>query len=72
MIVEHVFGAVKRALGFTCFFTRGNENVKSESCMHFFTYNLIRTINIIGVKELTRILKAKRQAFFIIFVLTKK
>ena len=59
MIVEHPFGTVKRTLGFSYFLTRGNTNVKAESFMHFFTYNLIRTINIIGVKELVEILKAK-------------
>lgn len=64
MIVEHPFGTIKRSLGFTYFLTRGNENVKSESYMHFFTYNLIRVINIVGVEELTSILKARRQAFF--------
>jgi len=64
MIVEHPFGTVKRTLGFTYFLTRGNENVKAESCMHFFTYNLIRVINILGAKEFTRLLKAKSQAFF--------
>jgi len=64
MIVEHPFGTVKRTLGFTYFLTRGNENVKAESCMHFFTYNLIRVINILGAKEFTKILKAKSQAFF--------
>lgn len=67
MIVEHPFGTVKRALGFSYFLTRGNENVKAESCMHFFTYNLIRVINIIGIKELIKILKAKKQAFFTVF-----
>ncbi len=67
MIVEHPFGTVKRSLGFSYFLTRGNENVKAESFMHFFTYNLIRLINIIGTKELTKILKAKNQAFFNVF-----
>lgn len=67
MIVEHSFGTVKRGLGFTCFLTRGNENVKSEYYMHFLTYNLIRVINIVGVKELTGILKAKIQAFFVFY-----
>lgn len=52
IIVEHVFGTVKRALGYTYFLTRGNENVKAESFMHFFTYNLKRAINIKGVKGL--------------------
>lgn len=68
MLVEHPFGTVKRALGFTYFLTRGNENVKAESFMHFFTYNLIRIINILGVEKLTRILRAKQQAFFMFFV----
>ena len=64
MIVEHPFGTVKRSLGFTYFLTRGNDNVKAESFMHFFTYNLIRVINIVGVKRLLEILEAKKQAFF--------
>lgn len=67
MMVEHPFGTIKRNLGFTYFLTRGNENVKSESYMHFFTYNLIRVVNIVGVKELMRILKARIQAFFNVF-----
>ena len=64
MIVEHPFGTIKRGLGFTYFLTRGNESVKAESSMHFFTYNLIRVINIVGVKELTQILEEKKHAFF--------
>lgn len=63
MIVEHPFATVKRGLGFTYFLTRGNENVKAESYMHFFTYNLIRVINIIGVKKLIEKLEARKQAF---------
>jgi hypothetical protein len=47
MIVEHIFGTVKRALGYTYFLTRGNESVRAESFLHFFTYNLKRVINII-------------------------
>ncbi len=72
MIVEHPFGTVKRTLGFTYFLTRGNENVKAESFMHFFTYNLNRIINILGVEKLTRILKAKQQAFLNIFYSYRK
>ena len=34
-IVEHVFGTVKRSLGYTYFLTRGNESVRAESFMHF-------------------------------------
>ena len=51
-IVEHPFGTIKRTLGFTYFLTKGNQSVRAESFMHFFTYNLKRVINIIGVKEL--------------------
>ena len=58
MIVEHVFGTVKRALGYTYFLTRGNESVRAESFMHFFTYNLKRVINIIGVKDLIEALNS--------------
>jgi transposase len=73
MIVEHPFGTVKRTLGFSYFLTRGNTNVKVESFMHFFTYNLIRTINIIGVKELVEVLKAKISCYYheIIKIITK-
>lgn len=51
-IVEHVFGTVKRNLGYTYFLTRGNESVRAESFMHFLAYNLKRVIKIVGVKAL--------------------
>lgn len=57
-IVEHPFGTIKRALGYTYFLTRGNKSVRAESFMHFFTYNLKRVINIIGVKELVTFLNS--------------
>jgi hypothetical protein len=37
-MVEHPFGTVKRAMGFTYFLTRGNANVKTESLLHFLAY----------------------------------
>ena len=49
---EHPFGTVKRALGFTYFLTRGTENVRTESLLHFLAYNMKRLINIVGVKGL--------------------
>ncbi len=67
MIVEHPFGTIKRTLGFSYFLTRGNENVTAESYMHFFTYNLIRVINIIGIKKLLEILRDKKRLIFVIF-----
>lgn len=66
-IVEHPFGTIKRALGYTYFLTRGNESVRAESFMHFFTYNLKRVINIIGVKELVAFLNSIILRLFFIF-----
>jgi transposase len=59
MIVEHHFGTVKRALGYTYFLLRGNEKVKSESYMHFLIYNLKRVINIMGITPLLEAIKTK-------------
>lgn len=51
-IVEHPFGTIKRALGFTYFLTRRLENVKTENFLHVITYNLKRVLNILKVPEL--------------------
>jgi transposase len=51
-MVEHPFGTVKRALGFTYFLTRGKENVRTESRLHFLAYNMKRLINIVGTTGL--------------------
>lgn len=64
MIVEHPFGTVKRSFGYSHFLTRGNENVKAESFMHFFSYNFTRVLNIMDRKALIRFLKAKKHRLF--------
>jgi hypothetical protein len=51
-ICEHPFGTVKRALGLTYFLTRGTENVRTESLLHFYAYNMKRLISIKGTQEL--------------------
>lgn len=51
-IVEHVFGTVKRAFGFTYFLLRGNQKVKGETFMHFLTYNLKRVCNLKNINEI--------------------
>ena len=51
-VVEHPFGTVKRAFGFSCFLTRGTENVRTESLLHFLAYNMKRVINIMGVQKI--------------------
>ena len=45
-LCEHPFGTVKRAFGFTYFLTRGTENVRTESLLHFLAYNMKRLFNI--------------------------
>lgn len=55
MIVEHVFGTVKRALGFTHLLLRGNEKVKGESFMHFLIYNMKRLLNIMDIKTIMEV-----------------
>jgi transposase len=55
--VEHPFGTIKRALGFSYFLTRRTENVRTESLLHFLVYNMKRTINIVGTRELIVILQ---------------
>lgn len=66
-IVEHVFGTVKRSLGYTYFLTRGNESVRAESFMHFLAYNLKRVINIIGVIDLVKAINSNVSNIFSLF-----
>ena len=58
-IVEHVFGTVKRAFGYTYFLLRGNRKVKGEAFMFFLTYNIKRTSKILCNKELLDYIRAK-------------
>jgi len=75
MIVEHPFGTIKRALGYTYFLLRGHENVKCESYMHFFIYNFKRVINILGITPLIAAIKkrmAEKNAVILSFLLLFK
>lgn len=56
-LVEHPFGTIKRAFGFSYFLTRGTESVRTESLLHFLVYSMKRAINIIGTKEIIGILQ---------------
>lgn len=60
MIVEHVFGTIKRDLGYTHLLLRGNEKVKGESFMHFLIYNIKRVCNIKQIKDIIEAIKAKK------------
>ncbi|BAL00356.1 putative transposase for insertion sequence element [Oscillibacter valericigenes Sjm18-20] len=55
--VEHPWGTIKRAMGFSYFLTRKVENVRTESLLHFLVYNMKRAINIIGTEQLIGILQ---------------
>lgn len=61
MIVEHVFGTIKRDLGYTYFLLRGNEKVKGESFMHFLIYNIKRVCNIKKIKDIIEAINAKKK-----------
>ena len=61
MIVEHVFGTIKRNLGYTYLLLRGNEKVKGESFMHFLIYNIKRVCNIKKTKDIIEAIKAKKK-----------
>ena len=61
MIVEHVFGTVKRDLGYTYLLLRNNEKVKGESFMHFLIYNIKRVCKIVKVKDIIEAIMAKKE-----------
>jgi transposase len=66
-LVEHPFGTVKRALGFTYFLTRGRENVRTESLLHFMAYNFKRLINLMeSPPKLAEALRARMRTVFIL------
>jgi len=51
-LAEHPFGTVKRAFGFGYFLTKRTESVRTETLLHFLTYNIKRVINIMGTQKL--------------------
>ena len=51
-MVEHPFGTVKRGMQSDFCVTKGLESVNGEFSLLFFSYNLKRVINIMGVKGL--------------------
>lgn len=60
-IVEHVFGTVKRDLGYTYLLLRGSEKVKGETFMHFLIYNIKRICNIKKTKDIIEAIQAKKK-----------
>ena len=53
-IVEHLFGTVKRTLGYTYFLRKELDNVNAESASMFIAYNLKRLLSMYSVQELSK------------------
>lgn len=72
-LVEHPFGTIKHWMGHRHFLTRGLEKVSGEFALAALTYNIRRVINIIGVKELVKMVaqmsneKAEKLLYWIQF-----
>ncbi|MCU4177875.1 IS1182 family transposase [Carboxylicivirga sp. N1Y90] len=62
-ITEHMFGTFKRQRGFTHTLLRGNEKVLGEVGLLFISYNISRSISIIGAKKLIDMLKKHASNF---------
>jgi transposase len=63
-IIEHVFGTLKRQRGFTHTIVKGKDNVLAEVAMEFIMYNLRRSISILGIENLIKMLKDKHLLIF--------
>jgi hypothetical protein len=62
LIIEHVFGTVKRGWGYTYTLLKGIKKVNTEMSIIFTVYNIRRAMSILGVEELISRLKAKKSA----------
>ena len=56
-VTEHPFGTLKRQWHFTHTLVKGKQNVLSEVYLNFSAYNLLRCVQILGVKSLKNKLK---------------
>lgn len=56
--VEHPFGTIKMWMGATHFLMKGLKNVRTEMALNVLAYNLLRVINIIGVRPLIAAIRA--------------
>lgn len=57
MIVEHPFGTMKRSWGAYYLLTKGKASVSAEISLSCLAYNLRRVMNILGIKEILKMLK---------------
>lgn len=62
MIVEHPYGTIKRNWGAYYFLTRGRASVTTEMSITCLAYNMRRVLSILGVKEILKRLREKRES----------
>ena len=56
--VEHPFGTLKMLMGATHFLTKTLPSVSTEMSLHVLAYNLKRVMQILGIGEMLRVLRA--------------
>jgi transposase len=56
--VEHPFGTLKMWMGATHFLTKTLPRVSTEMSLHVLAYNIKRVMQILGIGEMLRVLKA--------------
>jgi len=62
-IVEHPFGTIKKGWGYDHTLLRGMQKVNGEKALVFRSYNLRRSMSIMGIKGLIKALKRAFLAF---------
>jgi transposase len=50
--VEHPFGTIKARMGATHFLLKRLPRAATEMALHVLAYNLIRVLNIVGIKPM--------------------
>ena len=61
-IVEHPFGTIKRQWGYTYTLLKGKEKVGGEFDLICLSYNIRRSVSLLGVKYLIASLKSQKRA----------
>lgn len=51
-IIEHVFGTIKRSLGYDYVLCRGNQKLATEVNLPMLAYNSKRACNLVGIQKL--------------------
>ena len=67
-IIEHIFGTFKRQMGLTYTLVRGKQNVETEFRIAAISYNLLRSVRLLGWDDLKKRLKKLKTAFFFRFL----